>query len=684
MCLHSPHRQCPLHALLQRFAAGACCVLALVLTGDARSADTENAKVSVPVERRAAASDDNFPQAAPSDDIAIGLVDTFSPEAYLSTFVPTFEHLLKTFGESRIRIVELHWNVTAEDIRRADLDFVVTSASTYAALIDSAGTHQIATRRPKSSNDVSHTVASLFVTAAESPIKTLAQAKGMSVAISHRQSFDGWLIAQGELAALGLDPKHHFGEVIETRFGIPDVATLVRTGLASTGVLGSCEYETLIAERLLKPGDLRILNEKPTKPGECRRSTEKYPDIVFSSLPNADSDVVNRMAVALLSLPTEKLDFRWTIANDFVPTLELLKTLHLGPYAEPEAWTLARFWATYRTEIVLFVAFCAAVLFHILTLNVLVRRRTNDLRTAFRANEQLLRERNDSRQRLMALERTNIVAQLSNMFAHEIKQPIMNIACYAAALKLLLKREGTLSTKAADMLELLSGEVDRSGEIVEHVRSYAKNRSHARRACDLGRVVAETLKNIHDPLIVLETSLSPGAPDNTTESVKPNKARKNQASARQTATNAFPVASASYPISADPFEIEFIVANFIKNARAAVKGLEAPSVALRLERDERTCRVTVTDNGPPMSDDTFASLGTVSASKKTEGLGFGLAIALALAERNGGHLAFERLTPSGLSASLVLPIHAAAESDTNSHADCATRSPQNAAKESTP
>ena len=288
----------------------------------------------------------------------------------------------------------------------------------------------------------------------------------------------------------------------------------------------------------------------------------------------------------------------------------------------------------------------------------------------------LLRERNDSRQRLMALERTNIVAQLSNMFAHEIKQPIMNIACYAAALKLLLKREGSLSEKAADMLDLLSGEVDRSSEIVEHVRSYAKNRSHARRMCDLGLVVAETLKNIHDPLIVFEPSLSPYTPIQPDKNGKASKAPKKRDSAPLTASNAFSGDDASYPISADPFEIEFIVANFIKNARAAVKGLEDPSVIVRLARNERTCRVTVTDNGPPISDETFASLGTVSASKKTEGLGFGLAIALALAERNGGHLAFERRTPSGLSASLVLPIR----TDTDANADSTAHAPQNTAK----
>lgn len=569
---------------------------------------------------------------APSEEkpITIGLVDTFSPDFYLNTVVPTFEHLMRVFGENRIRIVELPIDLTAEDLKAAKLSFVVTSAAAYASFIDSAGTHQIATRAPKSSEDVAHTVASLFVTSPESGIRKVADAKNGTVAISSRRSFDGWLIAQGELAKQGLDPDDHFSDVVETRYGIPDVVSLVRSGIADVGVLGTCEYEAMLRDGLLREGDLRILDEKTddeARPDVCRRSTDRYPDVVFASLPNASSETANRVAVALLSMPSERMNFRWTIANDFMPTLELLKTLRIGPFERPVGWTPELVWETYRTEIILFLCFCAAVLFHVLTLNVLVRRRTAELREAFVTNVKLLHERNESRRRLLALERSNIVSQLSNMFAHEIKQPIMNIACYAAALKMLLEREGALTEQTEMLLKKLSGEVDRSSAIVEHVRSYAKNRPRENVPCDLGEIVDATLRDLHDP--------------------------------RVTAPKERPIC----PILADPFEIQFVVTNFIKNALSAVDGVTNPEVTVSLLRDESSCTVEVCDNGPKLSDEVFDALGKVASSTKPDGLGFGLAIAVALAERNGGHLVFERRTPTGLLAALVLPLRAEGEKE---------------------
>ena len=562
--------------------------------------------------------------------ITIGLVDTFSPDLYLNTFVPTFEHLMRVFGEDRIRIVELPIDLTAEGLKAAKLSFVVTSAAAYASFIDSAGTHQIVTRAPKSSEDVAHTVASLFVTSPESDIRKVAEAKGRTVAISSRRSFDGWLIAQGELAKQGLDPDKHFADLVETRYGIPDVVSLVRSGIADVGVLGTCEYEAMIRDGLLREGDLRILDEKTSeeaRPDACRRSTDRYPDVVFASLPGANSETANRVAVALLSMPSERMNFRWTIANDFVPTLELLKTLRIGPFGEPVRWTPELVWQTYQTEIILFLCFCAAVLFHVLTLNVLVRRRTAELREAFVTNEKLLHERNESRRRLLTLERANIVSQLSNMFAHEIKQPIMNIACYAAALKMLLQREGKLSEQTEMLLQKLSGEVDRSSAIVEHVRSYAKNRPRESVPCDLGDIVDATLRDLHDPMVTA------------------------------------PEKRPACPILADPFEIQFVVTNFIKNARSAVAGVAKPEVTVSLRREDSTCTVEVCDNGPKLSDEAFDALGKVASSNKPDGLGFGLAIAVALAERNGGHLVFERRTPAGLLAALVLPLRTNGEKE---------------------
>ena len=265
------------------------------------------------------------------EEITIGLVDTFSPDFYIHTYSPTLDHLLETLPSRRFKFVELDYRHVEEDIRRLRPDFLVTSGSLYAALMGSVGSHQIATRQPKTSPKPSETVSSAFVVRASSRYRTLADLQGARAAISDRRSFDGWLIAQGELAKEGLDPEHHFGELIETSYGVPDVGTLVKIGAADVGVLSTCEYEQLLANGVIRDGDFRILAEKPAH-GGCIRSTDRYPDVVFSSLPWVDAETVREATVSILSMPSENLDFQWTVCNDFVPTFELLRVLSIGPF----------------------------------------------------------------------------------------------------------------------------------------------------------------------------------------------------------------------------------------------------------------------------------------------------------------------------------------------------------------
>lgn len=167
--------------------------------------------------------------------------------------------------------------------------------------------------------------------------------RGLRAAVSDLTSFDGWLIAEGEIAKRGADPEKYFSEMLETQYGIPDVASLVKLGIADVGVLGTCEYEELLRNGTISRRDFRILEEKPSD-GGCVRSTDRYPDAVFSSLPNATSEMVRQITVALLSMPTKSVEFKWTVCNDFVPTFELLRTLKIGPFVALRDTSLAALW----------------------------------------------------------------------------------------------------------------------------------------------------------------------------------------------------------------------------------------------------------------------------------------------------------------------------------------------------
>lgn len=549
--------------------------------------------------------------------VTIGLVDTFSPEFYIHSYSPTLDHLINNLKQYRFSIVEIDYRNISSEIDKKKPDFLVTSASDYAALFSKYGTQQIATKEPKASPSVSQTTSSTFVVPASSPYRKISDLKGKHVAITDRNSFDGWLIALGELEKRHFDSDNFFSRITETHYGIPSVISLLRRGSADVGILSTCEFEQLTETGVINRNDFRVLEDISGGNG-CLRSTERYPDVVFSSMPQVSAAVVRNVTVALLTMPSENLSFQWTVANDFRQTFDLLKALHRGPFEVDRSWSFKSVWKKYRTEVLLAAALLLALIFHILSINILVARRTRELSDSLAETKRFSDLAQESRRRLMQLERMNIVSQLSSMFAHEIKQPITNIGYYAGALKLLLKRQKSLTPEAENLLTEVGTEVQKSADIVEHVRSYSKKHPRQLIICSLQEIIRKSAEAFPDENIRIDCP----------------------------AENA--------EILADPFELEFIVSNFIKNSVAAVKDVARPSIGILLTRDADFWRLCVTDNGPAIPDEQFSYLGKVGQSTKAEGLGFGLAIATAIAEGCGGHLEFKRLEPNGLSVSLLI------------------------------
>lgn len=91
-----------------------------------------------------------------------------------------------------------------------------------------------------------------------------------------------------------------------------------------------------------------------------------------------------------------------------------------------------------------------------------------------------------------------------------------------------------------------------------------------------------------------------------------------------------------------------VVLNLLKNALGAVKDVPSPEVTITIAENEDKIRVHIADNGPALSEEQFEKLGKPVQSKKSDGLGIGLSIALSIIESHGGHLTFSRNQPNGL------------------------------------
>ena len=104
----------------------------------------------------------------------------------------------------------------------------------------------------------------------------------------------------------------------------------------------------------------------------------------------------------------------------------------------------------------------------------------------------------------------------------------------------------------------------------------------------------------------------------------------------------------------DSFEIELVILNLLKNAVKAAESENQPQVEVLVEDQRDRWLVTVSDNGPEISDERFAKLGKPTKSDKQEGLGIGLSIAVEIIENHGAHMNFQKRTPHGLIVSFNL------------------------------
>lgn len=555
-------------------------------------------------------------------EIRVGLIDTFDQDFYLESFVPTIEYLQKSLKNYKLKVVEISRDNLSESIKKEKPDFLISSAGNYVTLMNRMGAQQIGTIQRRHALSPQESVSSVFVVRADrKDLKNIADLQGRSVSATSPDDFDGMLVALGEIAARGFDPDHFFSKKVFSHYQYPDVATYVKVGAVDAGILGTCQYEKLLQTGQIKPGELRILEPKD-KNELCRRSTNMYPDTVFYSLDSAPNAAVKEVSLALLSMPAADRDFEWVPASGFLNVYDLMRQLKLGPFEHLRETTVKAFLTNYKTEILLAFCLLLAFLIHTARVNVLVNRRTEELKYSLSVQRAIEQEARINREKLDKLEKSRLISQMSSIFAHEVKQPITNLIYYSSALKLLIKQLGIQDDRVDYALKQMNNEAMRTSAIVEHVRSYARHKTDRNGKFDLTEVIERALRSINK------------------EEIEGVKTQENL--------------PAEAPSTGDPFEIELAILNVLKNALNAAKGSAFPRCSISVEPKDHMWRVTVKDNGPKISDEVFAQLGRPTSSTKKDGLGVGLSIVLSMIENNGGHISFTRIEPNGLSVELYI------------------------------
>jgi len=564
-------------------------------------------------------------------EVRVAYIGILPSETTEHAVYPTFDFLKSQLGHKyRFKLFDISNHDFLEEINvlKPHLLFAPSEIYLQLAAIPQLNAHDIAALKSVFSSKTSASVGSVFITRADrNDINTIADMKGKRVAAANNENLSEWWAALGELKERGYAPNRFFGSERFTRERHLGAVEEVLAGSSDVGILPTYLLEAYEGVGFVAPGSLKVIepydNAKDESPFYCRRSTRAlYPGIVISSLANAPDDIVKDVVRTLFTMPAFQGN-EWAAGYDYTEVLRLMRDLKFGMYENLRDYSLGALLQRYKTELLILLTILLFLIGNELRVHHLVNKRTAELKGALEAKNAAEQEAVLGRKRLSHIERSGVISQMSNIIAHELKQPLGALLNYAAVLKLRLNDKMAEDPLTKTVVENMDAETRRISRIVDSVRKFAKKEQPAHIEYDLVRIVEKAIRTFH------------------------------QQEEAKTAVP-FRTDAATAPVLADPLSLELLILNLIRNAAAASKESGRPKLGVSLEPVGKRWKVTVWNNGLVLSDEQFTRLEHAAESTKPEGLGLGLSIVREIADMHSASLHFERLAKGGVRAELMI------------------------------
>lgn len=560
--------------------------------------------------------------------LTIGVISYSEPWKDGEYVRASLEALKKNWPGLTIQFVSLPAEELRDEIRKNRFELVVANTAFF-AMDPTEVMRPLATLiTHRAPNPNAAMGAAIVVRADRKDLNTLTDLLGKTTATETEECFLSLHLVEHEIKRLGFAPNQFFSSVRpqEPR-QMKQVVDDVLAGKLDSGILRSCFLEDLIAQYGDKYRALKVLDAHTGAPLACARSTPLYPGLILAGTSTLTGEDARSITAQLLAQEPSEGGSYWGISTDFSLTDQMLKSLEIGPYTYLAIWSPERIWKQYWPLIVAIIVLMLAGLCYGALLEYQVRRRTQALKQANARQMQLEVSARKASENLAAMQRAGAVGQLSSLLAHELKQPLETIQNLSHGSIRLMEDDPNIPEEATQALTLINEESLRASAIIDRVRAYGKG--HANRV-----------------RFFVPTALQ--------EAVHQFQATSRGAGA----CIELPVVESCW-LQMDPIDFKLIAVNVIANAWDAAR--QSPDALVKVTlRTAGTAQspvvLTVTDNGPNLSDEAFARLGTsIAQSTKPQGLGLGLMIVKALMETYRGTILFTRHAPRGIEVTLTLP-----------------------------
>ena len=224
------------------------------------------------------------------------------------------------------------------------------------------------------------------------------------------------------------------------------------------------------------------------------------------------------------------------------------------------------------------------------------------------------------------LARLNTMGEMASGMAHELNQPLTSLVGFAESALAGLDSGNLAEDDLRHVLNRVVSESQRAAEIIRRLRRLVRKREPERSPTDLNEVVREVL-----------------------EIVEYN-AEASRCEVRLELAEDLPL------VGTDRVQIQQVLLNLIRNGMEAMDSLpdEERLLTVRTEVDEDSIRVSVSDNGLELDEQTTSRLLEPYFTTKKSGLGLGLAICRTIIESHAGQIAVSRNKVRGLTVAFTL------------------------------
>ena len=183
--------------------------------------------------------------------VAGGMIpDAGATQVSVQEKAPLREYLAKRMGRDVNLIIPTNYNATVEALGNGSLDFAYLGGLTYVKARRQYGVVPLVQR----TSDLQFH--SLFITGSNSPVKSLADLKGRTLAFGDINSTSGHLMPYLELKRAGINVDAD----LKFRYtgSHPATAKAVESGAVDAGALDESVYNSMIAEGKLDKSKVRV------------------------------------------------------------------------------------------------------------------------------------------------------------------------------------------------------------------------------------------------------------------------------------------------------------------------------------------------------------------------------------------------------------------------------------------